>query len=141
LATPYSDVFAVFTNKISDYDFADKDVGDLEEIFIGYLKSSIVRFRVCQQDLSDRNDVTQEFNENLTEEEVEILANLMIVEWLNPRIQTTLLIAQSLSSRDARMYSQAAQLREVITLRDKAKTEAQQLMSAYSYSGDLSDLP
>ena len=141
MATPYEDIFAVFTGKISDFNFTDLDVGDLEAILLGYLKSSIVRFKNCKTDLSDRDNVAATFNADLTDLEIEILATLMVVEWLNPQIQTTEIIKQSLSMRDARMYSQAAHLREMMELRNKSKTEAQQLMALYSYAGDLSDLP
>lgn len=139
--TAYEDIFKYFYSKVKDYDFVDLDDDDLEDILTSYLRSSIVRFRSCRKDLSDRDDETKEFNITLADEEIEILANLMIVEWLNPQLQTTELIRQSLSMRDARMYSQAAHIRELMELREKAKQEAQQLMTAYSYAelGDFLD--
>ncbi len=140
MATPYEDIFGVFIGKISDYNLGNLDQADLEEILIQFLRSAIVRFENCKQDLSDRNDALQQFTDDLTEQEIEILACYMIVQWLSPLINSIELLKQSLSSRDYRIYSQANHLKEMRELRDDSTIEAQRLKTAYSYSGDFSDL-
>lgn len=141
MPTPYSDIFDKFLSKVSDYSFLNLELTELEDILTKYLKSAIVKFKQCNQNLSDKDDVNKTFNIDLTEEEQEILATLLIVEWLNPFINSTEVMKQFLSSKDYTYYSQANHLKELRILRDDSKSESQQLMISYSYTtGNIDEL-
>lgn len=140
MATPYSDIYDVFQSKITDYSFLNLDITDVENIFKKWLKSASIKFKACKKNLSDRDESAKQFNENLTEEEIEILSCLMVYEWTNDKVFNIELLKQHLSHKDYRIYSQANHLEKVKELRNGAKTEAQQLIIAYSYDTDLSDL-
>jgi hypothetical protein len=134
--TSYSQIYEVFLNKISDYDFLNLEESEVNSIMYNYLRSAIVWFSSCRQDLSDRDDTLKQFNIDLTDEEIEILSTLMIPEWLKPRINTTENIKQHMSTKDFQMFSQANHLKELKDLKKDCTREAQQLMSRYSYSKD-----
>jgi len=141
MGTPYSKIFASFLNKVKDAIFFDMDEEDFDELATEHLKSAIVRFKKCKQDLSKRDDETKEFEVDLDDEEIEILSVLMKIEWLNTKIYTTDLLKQRMSSRDASFYSQAQHLDEMMKLRNVTRIEARQLISNYSYNvDDLGDL-
>ena len=138
MSTPYEDIFDSFRDKIRSFSFVNFDKDDLDEILTGYLKSSIVRFKTCKKDLSDRDDLYKIFNEDLTDEEIEILATLMVERFLDPFIQTEEILREKLSSKDYNLYSPSNFLKELREVRKEAKTEAQRLMTGYSYN-DLED--
>lgn len=134
MATPYSNVYMRFLPKIKNYDYLNLTSEEIEDNLETYLMSALVKFRKCKQDLSSRDEVLRLFSNDLSDEEQEILAILMIVEYLSPKIVTDELLKQSLSSKDWKLYSQANQIKEVRELRDMFKREVNQLMTYYSYS-------
>jgi hypothetical protein len=141
MATPFSKVFQRFLNKITDSDLASLPTGNLESIMTDFLQSSIVRFRKCKQNIKDFDLVLQQFNIELSMEEIEILANWMKYEWLNQQVNRIELLKQSLSSKDYAMYSQANHLNALLALRDVTIKDVYTLMKYYSYdNNDLSGL-
>ena len=141
MATPFSDVYERFLSKVNDYDYINLEQEDLEDILKGYLISAITMFRKCKKDLSDRDSETNQFNETLDDEEIEILALGILWNYLSPKIYTGELMKQSLSSKDYKLFSQANFLKELRQLRDDTKRDMNELLVSYSYSrNDLSDL-
>lgn len=141
MATSYEEIYGRFTAKITDYSFLNLTQDDLDKILESLLKSSVVKFRRCKKNLSDRDNSLKQFNEDLTDEEQEIIAQLMIVEYLTPKIVTADLLQQTLSSKDFRLYSQANHIKEIKDLRNTMRNEANQMMTQYTYfNGNLDDL-
>lgn len=138
MSTPYTSVFSVFMRKVTDYSFLNLSQEDLEDILEGYISSAVVNFKRCRTSLV-RDDIEKSFVEDLTEEELEILGTLMVVEWLNPQIYNTLLMKQHLNDKDFKIYSQAQHLDQLTKLRDDKKDEANGLIMAYSFD-DTSEL-
>lgn len=140
MSTPYSKVYEYFMSKITDYRFASYTAEELEQTLDGYLKIAISKFKSAKTKLSGRDEETKEFDNDLNDEECNILATLMICDWLLPQINTIELIKQSLSSKDFQLTSQANHLKELRELLSANKKEANQLMNSYSFSKGLEDL-
>lgn len=139
--TSYSDIYSVFFSKVTDYSFLQLEEVDVEEILKPYLISSITKFKKrCRLDLSDRIDMIDQFNIDLSDEEIEILASLMIVEYLSPQIVNLELIRQNMSNKDWKLYSQANHLKELKDLRNESREEAERLIMEYTYDNSLEDL-
>lgn len=136
MATPFQDVYDFFLSKISDYSFINLTEEELEAVLESYLKKAITRFKKCRQDLNDRDDTLKMFNIDLTDEEKNILAHLMIVEYLTPQLLVAELLRQTLNTREFRLYSQANHIKEVKELRDKINEECEQMMIDYTYSNN-----
>lgn len=134
MATPFKEVYNKVYNKISDYSFTKLTQDEVEDVLESFLLSALVKFKTCKKDLSNRDLTLKQFNEDLTDEEKEILATLICVEYLTPKLITDELLQQRLSTKDYNLYSQANQIKEIRELRDKFKSEANQMMINYSYS-------
>ena len=134
MATPYETIYSSFRiNKIKDTEILSLKDEDIETLDFGYLKSARVKFKTCSK-MSDYDDVLKQFNKDLTDEEVEILANLMIVEWLTPKINATEFLRMNMDATDFKIFSPANQLKQLKEIRDNFKKEANALIGSYSYN-------
>lgn len=88
MATPYEKVYCRFLNKCTDFNLADLDDHTLNEMMKDWLDSAIIRTRTSS-DLSARDDEAEEFENDLTDQDIELLAMGMILAWLDQRIQST----------------------------------------------------
>lgn len=136
MRTSYSEVYFNFTNKIRDFYLKNefKNNPELgEKILFGYLIGAIPRFTYCKQDLSLRDDYLGEFKFTLTEMEKEILATLMLVQYLNPKINSDDYLLRQLGSKDYTQFSPTNQLKELKDLKKIITDEANLLMIEYYY--------
>lgn len=140
MSTPFSVVDNSFLNKISDSFLLTIPEENLQSIIDGYRTSAGIRFKQCKK-LSNKDIVLRKYNEELTDEEVEILANLMILEWLKPQINSIELLKQGMSNKDYRMFSQANHLESLKGLKKDTQSEVDKLIVSYTYSNNsLSEL-
>ena len=133
MATPYSKIYDRALAKITDYDLAFLPDDDFRFMLRGWLDSSISKFRKCASDLSNRDDELEIFNVDLVDEEIEILALLMVCEWLEPQVNSVLLTNQMFGGKEEKWFSQSSHLAELKALRDETRTEAKKLMRDYTY--------
>lgn len=131
--TPFSEIYERAASKIEDPELALLSEEELEDMFHGWLNSAIAQFRKCKNDLSNRDEENRQFNIDLLDVEKEILAILVTRQWLAPQINSVLLTKQVFSDKDAKYYSQAAHITELMALDDKLKVEAQKLSRDYTY--------
>lgn len=132
--TTYKELADAVFNKIKDLDFASMSEEIAYEIVIGYMKSAIVKFENCKQDLSDRDDVLAEYNFKLTDETFVILVNYMVIEWLDSNfILTSNALKTRLSSSDFHALNLHNQLSKAMELRNTLKAENNQLAINRSY--------
>ena len=133
MATSYEEIYNLAANKITDPEIALLLPEDIEELFYGYLISAIPKFRKCKNDLSNRDDELRQFNVDLLDVEKEILAILVVREWLQPQLYSALLTKQVFSDKEQRYYSQSSHLSELRALDETLKIEAQKLSRDYTY--------
>lgn len=133
MATTYDVIYNIAANKITDPEIALLSSDDLEEMFHDYLISAISQFRKCKSDLSDRDDEIRQFNADLLDVEKEILAILVVRQWLQPQLYSALLTKQVFSDKEQKYYSQAQHISELRALDETLKLEAQKLSRDYSY--------
>jgi len=140
MATSYEVVDNKFLGKITDDYLLSLELADLQKLLDGYRESANVKFKKCSK-VSDRDENLRQYNQTLTDEEIEILANLMVIEWLRPKINSIELLKQSMSTKDFRIYSQANHLKELQQLKKDTESETNRLIVSYTYSSaDLDDL-
>lgn len=132
--TLYSDIYSVFLQKIYDISLANKlqiDVNAAETQMYGYLKSAMVRFDRCKQDLSKKDDILQKFNITLTDTEIEIISLFMCVEWLYPMISNILNLQNFLQDNEFKQFSSANFLDKKMQLKDQLESDAYDMMGRY----------
>ena len=133
MATSYEEIYNLASNKITDPEIALLLPEDIEELFHGYLISAIPKFRKCKNDLSNRDDELRQFNVDLLDVEKEILAILVVREWIQPQLYSALLTKQVFSDKEQKYYSQSSHISELRALDETLKIEAQKLSRDYTY--------
>ena len=132
--TTYRELADAVFNKIKDLDFTFMSEDVAYEIVIGYMKSAIVKFENCKQDLSNRDDSLEEFNFCLADDTFIILVNYMVIEWLNANfILTSSALKARLSSSNFHSLNLHNQLGKALELRSILKSENDQLAINRSY--------
>lgn len=129
--TSYETIYEKFLQKITDYKILELSDEDVMNMLHGWMTSSIAKFRTCSADLSNRDDILMQFNETLTDLEIEILSILMVSEWLSPQLNSVLLTKQMITGNDLKFYSQSAHLKELIELKSNSDKEARLLINRY----------
>lgn len=140
MPTPYSVIDNSFLNKITDDLLLTLSDEGLEKIIDMFRVSASVKFKQCNK-LSDRDNDLREYNQTLTDEEIEIVANLMVLEWLKQRINSIEILKQTMSTKDYSQYSQANHLNSLVLLRKDILADVDGMLVSYTYSeNNLSDL-
>jgi hypothetical protein len=140
MATPFEDVYSFFLSKVTDFSFANFTDDELEDELDQFLRSASSKF-FSAGDVRLQKDLTvKEFANDLTDLEKEILASLMVVEYLNPKIIATENMKQFLASKEYKIYSQANHLSKMIELRNQVKSEVNHLMTLYSYKDGIAGM-
>lgn len=98
--TSYEDIYEKFSQKITDFKLLELTDQEIREMMKQWLKSSIAKFRRCKSDLTDRDDELEEFNVDLLDIEQEILAELMVGEWLEPQLNSVLYTSQFFGGKE-----------------------------------------
>ncbi len=105
----------------------------MDSDLIDLLNSAIINFEYPKVDIYNKNDETQEFNEDLSIFEIEILANLMTLEWIKRQIKSIYVIKQAMTDSDFRITSQANHLKMLLELKKVTESDIDKLQNKYSY--------
>ena len=132
MATPYETVYGRFLNKCTDFNLADLDDHTLNEMMKDWLDSAVIRTRTSS-DLSARDYEAEEFENDLTDQDIELLAMGMILAWLDQRIQSTEYTNLFIGGKETKFYSPSQQLTELRNLRADIVREMQQIHCYNTY--------
>lgn len=136
MATPYEKIYNRFSQKITDFNLAEIDDYSLDEMLNGWLVSAIVNVRIREHDLSLRNDELQEFEADLSDLEIELLALGMKLAWLDQYLNSTENVLQFIGGKEEKYYSQANQISELRELRKDTVREMQSLHNYDTYTNN-----
>ncbi len=133
MATPYSVIDNLFISKITDNSLLTMADEFIEKTLDQYRFSAGVRFKKCKK-LSDKNEELRQYNQDLTDEEIEILTNYMVLEWITPRINAIRNLEPVMTTKDYKVYSQANFLDSMLKLKNSTLEDVDRLMVSYTYS-------
>jgi hypothetical protein len=136
MATPYEKIYNRFSLKITDFNLTEIDDYSLGEMLLGWLNSSIVNVRKREHDLSLRDDEIQEFNEDLSDLEIELLALGMKLAWVDQYLNSTENVLQFIGGKEEKYYSQANHIAELRELRKDTVREMQSLHNYDTYANN-----
>jgi hypothetical protein len=132
--TSYETIYNRCLSRITDPTIAMLPDEDLEDMLHGWMLSAIAKHRQCTNDLSDRDDEIKQFNVTLTDLEIEILAILMVREWISSQLHSVTLTLQVFSGKETKYYSQSQHIAELRELDERLQIEAQKLSRDYTYN-------
>jgi len=139
--TSYEIVFKSFLSKVQDPIFSQMEIGVVEDDLNSLLNAAILNFEYPKVNLKDKDDTLQQFNSDLTLDEIEILGHLMAYEWLNRGLQSIDLISQNMTTKDFNTFSQANHINALTnTLRQKEKQIRNMKIKYNIRNGDEPDL-
>ena len=127
--TPFSAVYNKFLSKVTDDMYMELSQQETENLIGELLDSAIQWFEFPRVDLSNRTDV--EFLAPLTEEEMNILATYMIVEWMGQQLATIELIRMKYSGSDFKFTSQANHMHKLKDLQKEYERKGFHLQRLY----------
>ncbi len=136
MRTPYSVVYNAFFAKIKDSIFLimEEDERDIE--LLSLLNQSIPLFLYPKVDLDDKDDIAKEFAAKLTNAEVQILSEIMKLQWIGQKINDEDLLRQQFSDHDFKLTSQAAHLNSLIDLEEKTEKRIKKMQNNYAKVND-----
>ena len=139
-----ADIFSRFYARVEDYQIIGLDQNIVEEMLNGYLKTTIsnpfVRRLFKQvsfdQDVGEVEYVMRESWDSESDQDFveEVLEFGMVVAWLSPKYQSTLLTAQMFTNKEQSYYSQANHMSEIKNMYEKAQTDFRKYIRDRGYS-------
>lgn len=134
--TPYETLYDRVLIKFRDWDIPQMSEEEVKECLHDYLVPATAKFHVCRKDLNDRDDIVERFNCELSEVEMDIISNYMLIEYIDSTyIRTPSLLKVSMGSTDFKTYSSANMLDKLIAMRKAYIAENESLVMRYAWLG------
>ena len=122
MATPYSDIFKRFLNKIDDDLYSALTQTEGEYDMSGLMNASILLIKFPRQDLA-RDNTLKEFSEDLVDTLQELISVAMKYEWSGRQIYRIENTKQKFTQSDFKLTSQQAHLDRLIVLHNHSANE------------------
>lgn len=136
MPTPYEKLYDNLLPKFRSYEIPLMTVEEVKDYLHDFLIPAISRFHVCRKNLDDRDDIIQRFNVELSDIEIEILSNYLLIEYIDSEyIRTPSLLKVQLPSSDFKVFSPANFLDKLINMRTAYTKENETLLSRYAWMG------
>lgn len=136
MATSYEKIYENLLPKFRSYEIPLMSTEEVKDYLHDFLIPAIARFHVCRKDLTDRDDIVQRFNVDLSDIEIEILSNYLLIEYIDSEyIRTPSLLKVQLPSSDFKVFSPANFLDKLMAMHKTYKTENETLLSRYAWMG------
>ena len=150
--TPFSDIYSSFLSKLTDDMYMELDEQQthrlLEELLLSAIqKFEFPRFDIANYDISHEETIIKEledgstieetvvaegrFNIVLTQEEMNILATYMVVEWLSQQLASVENTRMKYSGSDFKFTSQANHMAKILNLKQEYEREGFHLQRLY----------
>lgn len=136
MATSYENIYGRFLNKVTDFNLVDMDDYSLSNMLQGWLATAVVKSRKCEHDLSKRDDELQEFEEDLSDLEVELLSMGMVDAWLSQYLNSTENVLRMVGGKEEKWFSEANHIAEIRALKDENLREMNRLHNYYTYTNN-----
>ena len=135
MATPFQDIYDKFLSLIEDYELALFNDFDLAYLLSNYLSRAVsLDFKQCTKALTNFDKEAEIFNIELTGEEQWIIANGMVLSWLDPKIKRERLLRDAISDRDYKESSHANQLKELLNLEYTTRDKLRGYIISYTHN-------
>ena len=136
MATPYEKLYENLLPKFRSYEIPLMSTEEVKDYLHDFLIPAVSRFHVCRKDLNNRDDIIQRFNDDLSDIEIEILSNYLLIEYIDSEyIRTPSLLKVQLPSSDFKVFSPANFLDKLVAMHKTYVSENETLLSRYAWIG------
>lgn len=132
MATPYETVYDSFLNHTTDFNLAELDDYTLSKMLKSWLRTAIVNTRTSC-DLSDRDDEQEMFNNDLSDQDIELLGMGMTLAWIDQCLNSSENVLQFIGGKEEKYYSQANHIAALRAMREDIRIEMKRLHSYSTY--------
>ena len=116
------------------------EVSDQIRMLTGWLDTAIAYIELdgldIESNLSDRDNESQEFNSDLLNCEIEVIAMYMVAAWYEPKINSLENTLMFVGSKDEKWDSQMARLEMLMNVQSQKKLEARKYFVKYGYKNN-----
>ena len=132
MGTPIQEIYRKFLGMIEDEEWLLVDDDIIEDLMLNYLENATVEFHQCKKDLTiDYNSMC--FIEELSMNEIMVLAWGMVIHYLQPKIKREENLRQFVSDKDFNKLSNANMLMRLMNLEEKARKQLDTYQSRYRF--------
>ena len=136
MPTSYEKIYENLLPKFRSYEIPLMSTEEVKDYLHDYLVPAISRFHVCRKDLNDRDDILQRFNMELSDIEIEILSNYLLIEYIDSEyIRVPSLLKVQMPSSDFKVFSPANFLEKLMNMHKTYVSENETLLSRYAWMG------
>ena len=136
MPTLYEKLYENLLPKFRSYEIPLMSTEEVKDYLHDFLIPAISRFHVCRKDLNDRDDILQRFNIELSDIEIEILSNYLLIEYINSEyIRTPTLLKSQMPSNDFKVFSPGNFLDKLLAMNEVYVKENETLITRYAWLG------
>ena len=136
MATSYEKLYENLLPKFRSYEIPLMSTEEVKDYLHDFLIPAISRFHVCRKDLNNRDDIIQRFNVDLSDIEIEILSNYLLIEYIDSEyIRVPTLLKVQLPSTDFKAFSSANLIEKLMNMHKTYVSENETLLSRYAWMG------
>lgn len=134
--TTYEKIYDNLLPKFRSYEIPLMTTEEVKDYLFDFLMTAIPKFHVCRKNLQDRDDILQRFNVELSDIEIEILSNYLLIELFDSEyIRVPSLLKISLPSSDFKAFSKANMVDKLMSMHKTYISENETLLSRYAWMG------
>lgn len=137
MPTSYEKLYENLLPKFRSYKIPLMSTEEVKDFLHDFIIPAISRFHVCHKNLNDRDDILQRFNIELSDIEIEILSNYLLIEYIDSEyIRTPTLLEVQLPSSDFKALSGANMLEKLMNMHKTYLSENETLLARYAWGID-----
>lgn len=129
--TSFETIYNTFLSKITDDMYMELSKEETIPLLLELFENSLHWFEFPRFNLYDYDREVEEYNIDLTQEEINIIATYMIVEWMGQQLATVELIRMKYSGSDFKFTSQANHLHKLQNLQKEYERKGFHLQRLY----------
>ena len=129
--TSFETIYNSFFSKITDDMYMELSKEETMPLLFELLESALPWFEFPRVNIFDYNKELEEYNIDLSIEEINIIATYMIVEWLGQQLASVELVRMKYSGSDFKFTSQANHLHKLTNLQKEYERKGFHLQRLY----------
>lgn len=132
--TAFSYIYKIFLSSIQDYhirNLFNENVDVADDLLESFLIRGISHFKNCKKPLKDVDLENKCFNSDLDIDEINILAELMVLSWFDWNNNNVIQMNLNLNDNDFKHFSEEKNLREKTMYADRLREKVNQDMVDY----------